>query len=391
MAGRRKSEYEIFHPIRWPRAQRDWNRLYREGVRQNIGTGITMDGMQRLSGELVQAYNDAISAMPFKRRPDASSGAAMQEMNIASRVLEFWDGNRNIFVMSDDLFEQLSNTSAGDVPFEDITWPAKYFFVAFPQGNGLSLWGPPNEVDGVYVDVRHANSVIFAVLGRPLPEAPRKGTWPTVRDLYTSYVVDEIGGMSVAEVVSKGLRENIKNLDGNLSGAEVERLQSELRENFDVEVIYAASELRDGREKALLNNFAVGAESVSCAVSLCCYLSSGGDSEERWPDTHSNLVRESVEGTPRERKNARSELTRLGILPFRYVRGVPIDRSAITSGRSVSVHWRRGHFRSVPMGEGRVRREIRWIKPVLVNAKTGGKAEQVKVYRERRSLPRDLH
>ena len=35
--------------------------------------------------------------------------------------------------------------------------------------------------------------------------------------------------------------------------------------------------------------------------------------------------------------------------------------------QSPQTHWRRGHWRRVPMGKGRKGREWRWIKPVLVN------------------------
>lgn len=38
------------------------------------------------------------------------------------------------------------------------------------------------------------------------------------------------------------------------------------------------------------------------------------------------------------------------------------------SGRNVTRHWRRGHFRQVRCGPGRQPLQLRWIAPTLVNA-----------------------
>lgn len=39
-----------------------------------------------------------------------------------------------------------------------------------------------------------------------------------------------------------------------------------------------------------------------------------------------------------------------------------------TSHASPITHWRRGHWRGVPVGKGRTRRRLTWIRPTLVNA-----------------------
>jgi hypothetical protein len=40
--------------------------------------------------------------------------------------------------------------------------------------------------------------------------------------------------------------------------------------------------------------------------------------------------------------------------------------------REMKIHWRRAHWRRVAIGEGRVSREWRWFKNVLVNKDKGG-------------------
>lgn len=391
-----KDWYESWHPNRWKKVLPKWNRLLRIAETGAPTGHFTQSSFQKMVSELHSQYNASLMRFPVEKRPYDVSSAFSQEINIAGAVLHFWNGNRNCYALEEHLYEQLAHTSAGDILIEDIRFPHQYLFVAFPKGNGVSLYGPDNEIDGVYVDSSLENRLSLFILGRPSSPVPTRSNWPSVRDLYTSFVIEDTRGLTVAEAVSRAFRDNMKNLSLQLPSAEMDKLRDEVASEFDIDVVYDRSLHLEGREKALMENFAAGLQAASTAISLCCYLTSGGESEERWPEgSHSKLIERTMTGTEKQRNYARSELERYSILPFHYVKGPAVERPDNPSGRSVAVHWRRGHFRAVAVGEGRTRRELRWIKPTLVNAGSGkspdDRPRRMQIYRDDRPLPRDLH
>lgn len=80
----------------------------------------------------------------------------------------------------------------------------------------------------------------------------------------------------------------------------------------------------------------------------------------------------------KDRKASSKARLLLGILPeyFQFDQKIKAfgessrDRSDVldSDGTPKKPHWRRGHWRQQPIGPGRVSREVRWIRPILINA-----------------------
>jgi hypothetical protein len=127
-----------------------------------------------------------------------------------------------------------------------------------------------------------------------------------------------------------------------------------------------ADDAEDGLPSAL--------KALALAMNVLSYLSTDhGVAVDFSPAPPQRLAQKLRNGTPRQRKIAREEAARLGIIPIQVVgRGLLTDdeRMAI-SDKTVRPHWRRGHIRRVWMEGGRERYEVRWIRPVIVNRHLG--------------------
>lgn len=109
-------------------------------------------------------------------------------------------------------------------------------------------------------------------------------------------------------------------------------------------------------------------------MNVLSYLSTDhGVATDFSPAPPHRIAQKLHNGTPRQRKIAREEATRLGIIPIQVVgRGILTeDERAAISDKTVRPHWRRGHIRRVWMECGREHYEVRWIRPVIVNSHLG--------------------
>lgn len=94
------------------------------------------------------------------------------------------------------------------------------------------------------------------------------------------------------------------------------------------------------------------------------------DSFTRWPHgTPERLLKQVLEGTPKEAQRNTSKLWELGFVPVNYV-GEQFSQTVIRNSPpgGIRAHWREGHWRNQPHGPQFSLRKLIWLRPTLVGA-----------------------
>jgi len=108
-------------------------------------------------------------------------------------------------------------------------------------------------------------------------------------------------------------------------------------------------------------------QALKLVVNCLCYLSSPSrEVADRYPE--SELTRRIAEApTPLERARARNRATREGYTLIHFCGdSLEHETPSMPSGRELSAHWRRGHWRNQAFGQGRSEHKLIWIRPTLV-------------------------
>lgn len=298
-----------------------------------------------------------------------------EEGSLAFHVGCFTAHGRNIFALAPNLVEVLERTDLSAIQAGDIKLPFAGFYMSFGDSLDAFLPGPPNRIDGAYVSLLDPGRLQIVLTSRRLDV--RDGStkhWPFSRDLYY-YVPCDISdeGRTFSEILDAAV------------GTEI-RIAPELTEpdpDFFAEFGNAKQVVvRDVRhlsqaEAAEFNREGLPAvrRALSLVVNGLCYLNTEPQElPEVYPsDAPADLVEISRTGKPSRRSQARAQLLEGGFSAIRIVGGdVPDPRQPLVVGDgSVRPHWRRGHWRRQPYGQGLASIRLIRIPPTLVRPDLG--------------------
>lgn len=115
----------------------------------------------------------------------------------------------------------------------------------------------------------------------------------------------------------------------------------------------------------------VGHKALRLVVNSLCYLSSYPEQVERvWPELPKHVQAQARDKAKGNKKKMESMLEKMGYRPLHFC-GLKFVQEHVGIGggseESRRQHWRRGHWRNQPYGEGRQQYRLRWIQPMLVN------------------------
>lgn len=298
-----------------------------------------------------------------------------------------WDVcGRRVIRPSAGLFDLLVRTEA-KIPIRDVPAPFRSVYIVLPPGR-IRIPGARDgflEAQGCYVSWGHIGSKgptakAFMGIGRRsladvdyecrtlyVARGPQDRThhdW-TVRFQNLSWTDEEEG--TVDELVRKCLDEQVVK-------------QAQLTDPW-TRYLHGQQEPweRDGVDEIL----------TRISANLFLYMACP-DAEilENPSELHARLAdfRKRHVGSKR-RKSAKRQIEE-GMVPQEVVVGSsiriqPLDEQTESEGpeggegsrRSPRPHWRMGHFRRIPIGEGRRERKLAWIKPVLVRKVAAGEQQ----------------
>jgi hypothetical protein len=169
-------------PLRWRRDNPQARDCVAVARRHDHATGPSGAYFQELTDAVGQGYNSAINRLGREQRPDGSAFMNIfhSEMHLALYAATFWASFRNVIAVDPELVTLLEHTNADDLPLSAIRYPFPFFYIAFPPGSGLSLPGPENEVDGIYIDTRMDGHLQVCMTCRHTDRVPSKRNYPRV-------------------------------------------------------------------------------------------------------------------------------------------------------------------------------------------------------------------
>jgi hypothetical protein len=122
-------------------------------------------------------------------------------------------------------------------------------------------------------------------------------------------------------------------------------------------------------EKKYLRGEILTTEALALVFNCIAYLSSnppGTEAEYSHGVPKSLIDKIAKASTPNKKRILTNQMERLGFTKVHFVRDPSSHEPSIPTGKTVRMHWRRGHWRSQPCGSGMIRRMLIWIRPCIV-------------------------
>lgn len=365
------------HPMRYMRTRPFARKAVQTFVR-GPGRGLpTMETFQAVQQIIVSSYNEAMERFPLERRPERPTSMVGQEGSLACHVGMFAAAGRNVFLLAPKLMTMLDRTDLAAVRAGDVHLPFTAFYVSFGDAFDGALPGPPNRIDGAYVSQPAPGHLQVLVTSRRLDTRPDTAArWPFSRDLYFYGPFDTTDPeMGFDAILDAAVGRDIT-IDPSITAPDPDMVLrlSDGRQALvqDVRGLTAGEQAAYNREG--LPSFR---RALALVINALCYLGSGEPEidEPAYPDdVPADAVGAVASGRRSQQDRARARLLDEGFVPVRIVgRSVasePSD-SGEPSGRSVSAHWRRGHWRRQPVGVGRASIRLTWVRPALVRGERG--------------------
>lgn len=262
------------------------------------------------------------------------------------------------FVIDDNLCAMLMETELdNDIPMSELKLPYNRFYVEFGKSRNLPLYVFNNQtglhpLEGAYVECgKHLIRPCERAFEVLFTGAPKAGS--TLYDDATQSV------MLLQKTSETTLDEA---LEGSYQiGHEVSR-QVGLHTSNPLSLKYSR-------------------QCLNMLLKALLYMGMPACVKTPVPEK-TNFLREAAQlKSPAKKKKA--ERRAIQLVDYVLVKSAASDEAVAqeihqqNTGRSVKTHWRRGHFRMQPYGEGRQQRKLIHIAPVLVNASQLGSGQTV--------------
>lgn len=308
----------------------------------------------------------------------------MREQTIYILSTKFKNRGKNIFHITDALFQLLKKTDTDNISFDSIKFPYKTFYIYFGKQNNWEI-EDGKYIDGAYVNVDIEDRYLQFIL--------------TTQDEFVDsnltkkyiYLFDETKsiGLDFEENPDLTINEAIQNEFLKLEQTLVDKdkkhediLKKLELENEHKEGIRAAREFykkefeaddlyRYKKDKIYLEHF----KSIcSLIVNSVLYLNiENREVSTSYPPTTPKMFLDELRNAKQKnkRKTIEDKIERLGYTKIHFCgKNIRHDNHNGT-GSELMPHWRRGHFRNQPFGENRANKKIIWIEPTIVRQDKG--------------------
>ena len=323
-------------------------------------------------------YNRHLDEVPVDRRPRNTKRLG-DEFDLFCHVARFFLSGRNIFHFSAPLTNLLKLTDVDDVLWASIKLPYQSFHVHFGAQEEWPLGDSEHIVDGAYLgeilspDCR-AIEIMFTTRSDFSGDLP---SWNYIlRDDPYYYFPFQVERPDAT--VGATFRQTVgTDADFNKSWVPVEtpgEAKQTLGERGISLVSLPAEATAQGQKiRENVKRLPVFREALKLVVNCLCYLSSPSrEVVARYPD--SDITRAITQPvTPLERARAEKRAVREGYTLIHFC-GDSLERdpAAVPTGRELSAHWRRGHWRNQAIGPGQSEHKLMWIRPTLVRKDKAG-------------------
>lgn len=358
------------HPFRFRRT-RPFAREVGRKADEMSAIGPTMRDLQMITGLLFAAYNTAISKVPVEFRPLNATTIASDETSLAGHFACWVKAGRNTFLLTPPLVEMLQHTNLDGVRLADIELPFKTFYLGFGDAYPGKLPGPPNRIDGAYIE-EYGGVISITLTSRRLDVSNESSaSWPFNRDRYGFVILDlKDKSRSLTEALDDWVAAYTARETGDddaLDAAAAMFAEQGIRlERPKVRACDEASAYMTEARAEI-------AAALGLVANALCYL--GAEPELSGPELPDDAppaqAQAFMAGSGSAHKTAKAQLLDRGISVVRWLGPrVPHSKNLNAHGATKAAHWRSGHWRRQAYGPGWSLRRLKWIAPVMVGNET---------------------
>jgi len=369
-----RPELLCYHPNRFINSRDYFRTLYNYFRNLVRSDGIMSDiEFQDLLNRFMRGYwVPHLAELPVGERPRNTKKHG-NEFDLFCHVARFCLCGRNIFHFSPPLSSLLKLTDVEDVRWESIKLPYSCFHIYLGAQKDWPLQGPEHSVDGAYVDevLTPKFRGVSVLLTTHSPVTTDSSAWNYVLTQEPYYYFPfEIEGFEAT--VGDTFRHTIgtdADFDDDWSPPEIPDEAKQMAGERGISLGSLPREATAQAQKVRENvkGLPVFREALKLVVNCLCYLSSPSrEVTARYPDS---AITQAIARacTPLGRARAEKRAVRDGYTLIHFC-GDSLERDveATPTGRELSAHWRRGHWRNQAIGLGRSEHKLIWIRPTLV-------------------------
>ncbi len=359
-----------YAPLRYEATRPFATQLGRRFIVETSGMTVEQRG-HYISSQWMHLVREAVGKLAIQSGP----GPGQAEMNNLQVFGKYQAAGRVIFDVRKELSRSLLLTDAHDIPCGALVLPCDAFYIHFGQGTGLLDQG--FEIEGVFVAKLAPSATEPA---RLLVDAVPAGYF-SIREFWSLPMGEGLTGVSISlsnpdesivDALARSIHEIVER--NKMVLAQYEEFERSLAEKYGKPVKVPTPIDKLGEKHDLL------ARVLQLTTNTLFFLAAEPDDVyEDWDlSAPSDLIQQTHSDKTGTRRTAENTLSKQGYVKVRYVGGQYAasfgkEHSSIheSTGKTVTTHFRRGHFRRQPHGPERLLRKTIFIAPVLVNPGQG--------------------
>lgn len=373
-----------YHPERY-RSTRKFSgkiaKLYKDHAIFKNG-GVTQDVLDRALGFLVPEMNDRAINYPrrYKRDEDSPSRVMSLELNLAVAYARFAQAGRQIMDFPPALCEMLSHTDIGNIPVGEIRLPYVCQYLYFGPQKHLQI-APGWFVDGAYIESRGEPGEFKIVLTSKPPSEDVADLWflrpePSYSQSFSSLHREADLATALEEVLNERLAELFTTEEVSERGITQEAQEMLRSDGYAVSLVDISGQTARADIDDTNLRHPIFLEALKLIINGLLYITTyPEDIQTTWSEKAPYpILQKALHGNSKEKAKAKSKLEDLGYSAVHLCgQSLKVQQEIMpsqpTGDGHKSLHWRRGHWRNQPYGEGRKLHRLRWIMPMLVGAK----------------------
>jgi hypothetical protein len=283
----------------------------------------------------------------------------LQEFYIWS---EWKNGGRNIFNFSENITELLKATDVLDIDISLIKLPYSNFYIDLSSAKIPFEENVTEFIEGAFIRDEYQEGEDFerAINIDFVSKEYIEKYWTINKELCWD---SERGFHSMLLFLDR--KDNLKTIQDAIK--------------FDKDNFVSNPLIDDRDEDTKIDLYLIHKQfvdrTINFIINCLLYLTTKeADIDEKYPEELPTHLKANLEkaNTNRKKEIAKAEILRNGFTKIKYV-GHRIKRNKLVdgTGKEVSAHWRRGHWRNQKFGENLSEIKLLWIMPTIVNKEKG--------------------
>ncbi len=335
---------------------------------------LSLEGLQSGAQGVMMEYNEQLSDIPIALRPKDAQARIFKTMSSIGTYMGFGAAGRNIFAIAPGLAEEFEHTDVAEAQFDDLFLPYSQFYVGFGPRTSLPV-GDGSYIDGAYIE--HKADEIHVQLSSYDPKMDYSSPMNLTGKI--PYAPHFHIPVKLGTTISSGI-------EAMLEKEAQKRAELNARPAMDPVTfenngrMTTVEDVRPKNDQIRAREFDEATQllrsSLNLIVNSLCFVSSFPkqiDHQYR-AEIPSELLRDAENKAPANRKEKRAKAHAMRVMEAEgyskihwchdELPGESPDGPA--TGREVSTHWRKGHWRRQPHGPGMTQCRLIRIRPTLV-------------------------